>query len=178
MPTSKRKTTARDIFMVRVPQSINISQDGEWIIFAVRDTDVKKNAYTHAIYRVPTGGGRLQPLPRGKAHDCSPRWRQDRDEVTSWSTPLIVTVCGIPQVVTSATNRVRDNELLSGKLLWEHGGMTVSVVPTPVALANLVLVTSGFRGYVLMAINLETVSDDPDMEAVVWSLETDAPSVS
>lgn len=80
--------------------------------------------------------------------------------------------------MTSATNRVRDNELLLGKLLWEHGGMTVSVVPTPVALANLVLVTSGFRGYALMAINLETVSDDPDMEAVVWSLETDTPSVS
>lgn len=75
MPTSKRKITARDIFMVRVPQSINISQDGEWIIFAVRDTDVKKNAYTHSIYRVPTGGGRLQPLTRGKANDCSPRWR-------------------------------------------------------------------------------------------------------
>ncbi|UCG32572.1 MAG: PQQ-binding-like beta-propeller repeat protein, partial [Phycisphaerales bacterium] len=73
------------------------------------------------------------------------RWKVDRDEPTSWATPLVVVVEGKPQVVASATNRIRGYDLATGGLLWECGGMTLNVIPTPVCSDALIYCTSGFR---------------------------------
>ena len=87
-------------------------------------------------------------------------WRRQRDEVTSWSTPLIVTVDGRPQVVVAATGRTRGYDLESGKTVWEAAGMTTNTIPSPVSDDGLVFVTSGFRGNALQAIRLATASGD------------------
>jgi len=34
-------------------------------------------------------------------------WKKDRDEITSWATPLVIVHEGIPQVIVSGTQRVR-----------------------------------------------------------------------
>ena len=47
-------------------------------------------------------------------------WKVDRDEMTSWATPLIVEANGSGQVITSATRRVRSYDLKTGKLIWKH----------------------------------------------------------
>ncbi|MDP6495048.1 MAG: PQQ-binding-like beta-propeller repeat protein, partial [Dehalococcoidia bacterium] len=46
-------------------------------------------------------------------------WRVARDERTSWSTPLIVEDNGQPQVITSATHRIRSYDFATGQMLWE-----------------------------------------------------------
>jgi outer membrane protein assembly factor BamB len=105
-------------------------------------------------------------------------WKRQRDEATSWSTPLIVEVDGTPQVVTNATNRIRAYELATGRLLWESGGMTVNAIPTPVALGDMVFVTSGFRGNALMAIRLSAANGDiTGTDAVAWSRDEDTPYI-
>ena len=71
-------------------------------------------------------------------------WRQEREEETSWSTPLVVASAGRKQVITSATHRVRSYDLDSGALIWESEGMTLNAIPTPVSTDGLVFVTSGF----------------------------------
>ncbi len=50
-------------------------------------------------------------------------WRVDRDEVSSWSPPLIVTHDGRKQVVVSASNKVRSYDASTGKLIWESAGL-------------------------------------------------------
>lgn len=103
-------------------------------------------------------------------------WRRDRDERTSWSTPLIVDHAGRAQVVTSATTRVRSYDLASGELVWQTGGMTVNVIPTPVASDQMVVLTSGFRGNSLLAVNLEDARGDiTDSAAIAWRLDRDTP---
>lgn len=105
-------------------------------------------------------------------------WRVNRDEITSWTTPLVVEHEGRPQVVTSATNRVRSYDLETGKLLWETAGMTLNTIPSPVAANGMVYLTSGFRGNALLAIRLsEAEGDITDTEAVVWKLDRDTPYV-
>ncbi len=105
-------------------------------------------------------------------------WKRQRDEATSWSTPLIVEVDGTPQVVTSATSRIRAYELTTGRSLWEAGGMTVNVIPTPVALGDMVFVTSGFRGNALMAIRLSAADGDiTGTDAVAWRRDEDTPYI-
>lgn len=49
------------------------------------------------------------------------KWRQKRDEPTSWATPIAARHEGKTQVVISATNRVRSYDAASGEPLWECG---------------------------------------------------------
>ena len=105
------------------------------------------------------------------------RWRKERDEPTSWSTPLVVVHEGRPQVVASAT-RVRSYELATGKDLWQCGGMTLNVVPCPVYGDGIVYVMSGFRGNALLAIRPARAEGDitGSEEAIAWKYEGDGTS--
>ncbi len=107
-----------------------------------------------------------------------PRWKAARDEVTSWSTPIVVDPGDGPQVIVAATDRTRGYELGTGKVIWEAGGMTVNVVPTPLHAHGLVYVTSGFRGNALQAIRLAAARGDvTGSEAIVWSHDRHTPYV-
>ena len=106
------------------------------------------------------------------------RWRVDRDETTSWSTPLVVEHDGEAQVVTSATNRVRSYDLETGRLVWDSEGLTQNAIPSPVAADGVVYVTSGYSGSRLLAVSLADASGDvTDSDAVIWSLDRDTPYV-
>ncbi len=103
-------------------------------------------------------------------------WKVSRDEISSWSTPLVVEHGGVPQVVTSATGRVAGYHADTGELLWHSTGMTVNVIPTPVTLDGLVIAMSGFRGNALLAIRLAGASGDlSGSDAIAWSLDRDTP---
>jgi outer membrane protein assembly factor BamB len=105
-------------------------------------------------------------------------WRTDRDEPTSWATPIVVAAGGKPQVVTSATNRVRSYDLATGTLLWETSGMTANVIPSPVSAGGMVYVTSGFRGNALLAVRLADAQGDiTGKPAIAWSYDKDTPYV-
>ncbi|MGH7492054.1 MAG: PQQ-binding-like beta-propeller repeat protein [bacterium] len=105
-------------------------------------------------------------------------WKVDREEPTSWSTPLVVMHAGNPQVIVNATNRIRSYNLADGKLIWECGGMTGNAIPSPVTADGVVYVTSGFRGSALLAIKLDGAKGDiSDSPAVVWKYDQDTPYV-
>ncbi len=106
------------------------------------------------------------------------RWRTERDEMTSWTTPLVVEHDGRAQVVTSATDRVRSYDALTGRVLWEGDGVTLNAIPSPVAADGMVFLMSGFRGNQLYAVDLARAGGDiSGTEAIVWSLERDTPYV-
>jgi outer membrane protein assembly factor BamB len=108
----------------------------------------------------------------------SERWRAERDEPTSWATPIVVASDGKAQVVTSATKRVRSYDLATGKLLWEAGGMTENVIPSPVSASGMVYATSGFRGNALIAVRVADAKGDvTGTPAVAWSYDRDTPYV-
>jgi outer membrane protein assembly factor BamB len=96
-------------------------------------------------------------------------WRKDRDERTSWSTPLIVEVNGRLQAIIAATNRTRSYDVLTGDVVWETGGMTANVIPTPVVGHGMVYVTSGFQGRAVQAIKLTARGDISETDNIVWS---------
>ena len=104
-------------------------------------------------------------------------WRQPRSEETSWATPLIVQHAGKAQVVTSATRKIRSYDLETGKLLWECGGMTANVIPSPVAGNDMVYPISGFRGNALLAIRLGRTGDLTDTDAIAWKRTKNTPYV-
>jgi len=103
-------------------------------------------------------------------------WEVKRDEVSSWSTPAVIEYKGSPQLVTSATNKIRSYNLENGEVLWECGGLTRNVIPSPIYAHGMVYLMSGFRGSALFAIDLSKASGDiSDSEAIAWSYDQNTP---
>lgn len=106
------------------------------------------------------------------------RWKVARDERTTWATPLVIEHDGMAQVVTSATNRIRSYDLATGKLIWECGGMTANVIPSPVSGFGLVYAISGFRGNSLQAIRYADAKGDiTNGDAIAWKHDKGTPYV-
>ncbi len=100
------------------------------------------------------------------------KWRQERDEITSWSTPVIVEVDGKKQVIVNATGASRAYDLESGDVVWSCKGMTTNTIPTPIVKGGVCYLMSGFRGAMLQAIRLSGAKGDiTETDHVLWSHE-------
>lgn len=104
-------------------------------------------------------------------------WTQARDEDTAWSTPAVAVVEGKMQVVVSATNRIRSYDVATGEMIWQCGGQTQNVIPSPIVSGGLVFCTSGFRGSELQAIELGHTGDLTGTSAVRWQVSKATPYV-
>jgi hypothetical protein len=81
-------------------------------------------------------------------------WRQSRDEIDTWATPLVVEQDGRKQAVVPGKNKIRSYDLETGAIVWESKGTTMNPIPSPVFGDGMVFVTSGFQGNNLKAIRL------------------------
>jgi len=72
-------------------------------------------------------------------------WRVERNEKSNWATPYIWNSGKRTELITAGTMRVRSYDL-DGNLLWELGGMSSIVIPTPFSKFGLLYVTSGYVG--------------------------------
>ncbi len=88
------------------------------------------------------------------------RWRNSRDEPTSWSTPIIAQQDGKPLVMVSATGAIRAHDLKTGKLVWECSGMSNNVVATPVAGLDMFFAGSSYEKQAMLAIRLPGAHGD------------------
>ena len=72
-------------------------------------------------------------------------WRVDRDERSNWATPFVWESGARTEIVTPGSGRVRSYDL-DGKLLWQLGGMSSIVIPTPFTRHGLLFLASGYVG--------------------------------
>ena len=80
------------------------------------------------------------------AFDLTPgeeRWRSDRDELPSWSTPTVYQGRGRPELVTNSPNFIRGLDPATGRELWRLGRSSKITAPTPVFDDDLIVVASG-----------------------------------
>ncbi len=104
-------------------------------------------------------------------------WQKDRDEASSWSTPVAAEVNGKTQVIVAATNLTRSYDVKTGEIVWQCGGMTGNVIPTPIVAFGRVFCISGFRGRALQAIELGHTGDLTGTDAVAWQMSEPTPYV-
>ena len=106
-------------------------------------------------------------------------WKTARDEKTSWSTPLIVEVDGRPQVIVSATKRVRGYDLATGTQLWECAGLTDNVVSSPVYYRGILISGNSYYSQAMVAIRVAGAKGDlTGTDRVLWKLNRLTPYVS
>lgn len=105
-------------------------------------------------------------------------WKTNREEITTWATPLIVTHAGQTQVIMNG-HTVRSYDFETGSLLWECGGQASNPIPNPILYQDTVICMTGFRGNVIQAISLDAKGDVTDSaEYVRWERTDAAPYVS
>jgi outer membrane protein assembly factor BamB len=105
-------------------------------------------------------------------------WRANRDDGTSWSTPLVVEHNGRKQAIVTAIRRSCSYDLETGKLLWETSGMTANPIPAPVSADGMVYLMGGYSGSILQAISLEKARGSAySSRAIVWDYNQDTPYV-
>jgi outer membrane protein assembly factor BamB len=106
------------------------------------------------------------------------KWRQARDEKTTWATPFIVEHAGKAQAVVNGTKRTRSYDVATGALLWECGGQGLNAIAMPVAKDGLVYCMTGYKTYQLYAIKLDSKGDVTDGPQVAWKRSDAAPYVA
>ena len=105
------------------------------------------------------------------------KWQVDRDELTNWSTPLVVEHQGTAQLIVNATRRVTSYDLATGRIIWECGGQTVNVVPSPMVAGGVAYCISGFKGAAAYAIPLDATGDVTDSDKIIWHHDRGTPYV-
>lgn len=106
------------------------------------------------------------------------RWKVEREEVTSWATPIVVEHLGKPQIIVSGTNRVRGYDLASGEVIWECGGLSANIVASPVAGDGIVYAASSYDKRSMLAIRLDGAKGDiTGTDQVVWTRTRGTPYV-
>jgi outer membrane protein assembly factor BamB len=105
------------------------------------------------------------------------KWNSDRDEPNAWATPRVIEYGGRTQVVTAASNMVRSYDLNTGEIIWQCGGLTGNVIPSPVVEDNLVYCMSGYQGYSLLALPLSASGDISKSDAIVWQRNRATPYI-
>jgi outer membrane protein assembly factor BamB len=104
------------------------------------------------------------------------KWRVDRDERTTWSTPLITPFGDKVQVVANGS-KVRSYDLANGNLIWECGGQVGNPIPSPVRHENHVVCMTGYQGYAIVSMSLDSQGDITDSAKVAWTGDGAAPYV-
>lgn len=105
-------------------------------------------------------------------------WRVQRDEATSWASPIIAIVDGRPQLVVAGTNRIRGYDTTTGETIWECGGLSANVVATPVYQDGLLIAASSYDTRALLAIDLNGATGDlTDSDRVRWRTNQKTPYI-
>ncbi|HEX6963836.1 MAG TPA: PQQ-binding-like beta-propeller repeat protein [Lacipirellula sp.] len=105
------------------------------------------------------------------------RWAKDRDEVTTWNTPLVVEAAGKTQIIINGDNRIRSYDLATGEVIWECGGLGTNPIPMPVVFENLVYCMTGHREPAGIAVPLDSQGDVTDSDKVAWRTTQGTPYV-
>ncbi len=105
------------------------------------------------------------------------RWKVDRDEVTTWNTPLVVEYKGRTQIVLTATKRICSYDLADGRLIWQCGGLTVNCIPSVVRFGDSVICMSGYKGAAAFRIPLDASGDVTGTDKIIWSYKRGTPYV-
>jgi outer membrane protein assembly factor BamB len=72
-------------------------------------------------------------------------WSTPRDEIPSWSSPVIWRTPARVEIVTNASQYARSYDPTTGKELWRLAKKSEATIPTPVCGKDLVFIASGNR---------------------------------
>lgn len=98
------------------------------------------------------------------------RWRKNRSEVTSWSTPIVIKHKGEPQLIVCGSNRIRAYNPKNGNIIWSCAGLSNNVCASPVYGDGILLAGSSYDTRNFLAIRIDGAKGDiTGTDNVLWS---------
>ncbi|HEX4602454.1 MAG TPA: S9 family peptidase [Candidatus Angelobacter sp.] len=76
-PAAKKPFTFEDMMSLKRISGPAVSPDGNWVMFAAVDVDLKENKRTSHLWTVPLAGGEARELPSTPAGESGGRWSPD-----------------------------------------------------------------------------------------------------
>jgi outer membrane protein assembly factor BamB len=109
------------------------------------------------------------------ARDGHERWRTARQDVATWSTPLVAPVPGRTEVIVNGWKQIAGYDLADGRQIWRLKGGGDIPVASPVLAGDFAILTSGHGNYrPIRAVRLDAAGDitPPEIgatnQAVAW----------
>ncbi|HEY0379493.1 MAG TPA: S9 family peptidase [Pyrinomonadaceae bacterium] len=109
--------TISDLLKVRRVSDPQLSPDGKWVAFTVRDIDKPANRGVDQIYLMPVTGGEPRLLGSGLRSN-TPRWSPDGGKIAYLSGGQIWTI----DVASGETKKLTDIALGAGEPVWSRDG--------------------------------------------------------
>ena len=104
-------------------------------------------------------------------------WEKKRDEPNAWATPRIIDHSGKTQIITTGSKFIRSYDIENGDIIWKSSGLTGNCIPCPVIDDSHVFCMSGYEGYSLMAIKLNSSGDVSGSDSITWKREQGTPYI-
>jgi outer membrane protein assembly factor BamB len=110
-------------------------------------------------------------------------WRVERDQKSNWATPYVWQNEKRTELIVPGRKKVCSYDL-EGQVLWELGGMSSIVIPTPFANSDLLYVCSGYVGDKIRPIfavrpgaagDISLKEGETTNAAIAWSEKTGGP---
>ena len=77
IPPAQRNLTIDDFFKIKRVRDPQISPEGKWVAYTVKDVDLKEDKSETHIWMVPTSGGEAIPMTAKGYSASRPRWSPD-----------------------------------------------------------------------------------------------------
>ncbi len=104
-------------------------------------------------------------------------WKADRDEITTWTTPLVTAWGGKTQVILNGTRKVRSHDLETGNVIWSCEGMTENAIPSVLRFRDSAIILSGYQGNSGVSVPLSSQGDLGLEGPVNWRTKSGNPYV-
>ena len=115
-------------------------------------------------------------------NDGTEIWRTERDEIPSWSSPIVHEFDNRTMVITNGTKASRGYDAKTGEVIWSMEGNSEIVVPTPNVAHGMIFVSSGYAPIrPVYAIkpdatgDISLSSDENSNDGVQWSNRNGGP---
>lgn len=101
-------------------------------------------------------------------------WQKDRDEKTTWSTPIVVIIDGKVQIIVPGNNKSIGYDLASSDIIWKLSGLGLGTIPSPVFDGERVFIMNGgpLGKKMIQAVNLISAKGNLDYSSrVIWTCD-------
>ncbi|NVO10903.1 MAG: PQQ-like beta-propeller repeat protein [Bacteroidales bacterium] len=94
-------------------------------------------------------------------------WQKNRDEKTTWATPVVAEIEGKAQIIVPSNNKSIGYDLETGNVIWEINGLKEDIIPCPVFDGERTFLMTELG---IQAINLKIAKDNLEhSNAVIWT---------
>jgi outer membrane protein assembly factor BamB len=95
-------------------------------------------------------------------------WRIARPIQGSWFTPVITTIAGRTEMITSGNEFLISYDPATGKELWRTGGLKSHAIATPLVGHGLAILASGYPSKVVTAVKLGGSGNLDGTDKIAW----------